>query len=272
MEEYEATGRVPAPRVEFRLMAKTTVVIPCYDEAERLPTTVFAEYLESDPETDFLFVDDGSGDGTLRLLEEMAERHPNRIAVLALPQNVGKAEAVRHGVLKALEHDSEYVGYLDADLSTPLREIGRLRAVLEERPEVEIVLGSRVQLLGRRIKRSAFRHYVGRFFATAAAASLNLAVYDTQCGAKLFRADKRTRTLFTDPFITNWTFDVELIARRIRHGHANQWPDIHGVLYELPLDEWTGVAGSKVRPLDLPRALLGLWRIRRHYLSHLADG
>lgn len=253
-------------------MAKTTVVIPCYDEAHRLPTKVFAEHLESDPATDFLFVDDGSRDGTLHLLEQMAEKHPGRIHVLALPENRGKAEAVRHGVLEALEQDTDFVGYLDADLSTPLREIGRLRSILEKKPEVEIVLGSRVQLLGRRIKRSAFRHYVGRFFATAAAWSLGLAVYDTQCGAKLFRSGKRTQGIFIEPFITNWTFDVELIARRIRAGRENQWSDINSVLYELPLDEWTGVAGSKVRPLDLPKALLGLWRIRRHYLGPLGDG
>ncbi|MEE3328482.1 MAG: glycosyltransferase [Myxococcota bacterium] len=251
-------------------MAKTSVVIPCYDEADRLPTTVFAEYLESDPETDLLFVDDGSRDGTLRLLQQMAEQHPGRIHVAALPENRGKAEAVRHGVLQALDQGHDYVGYFDADLSTPLNEIGRLRTVLEEDSGIEIVLGSRVQLLGRRIKRSAFRHYVGRFFATAAAWSLDLAVYDTQCGAKLFRSGEQTRALFAEPFITNWTFDVELIARRISAERKNPRADIRSILYELPLDEWQGVSGSKVRPLDLPRALLGLWRIRRHYLSQSA--
>lgn len=251
-------------------MAKTTVVIPCFDEADRLPTAAFAAHLESDSETDFLFVDDGSRDHTLSVLKKMAEEHPGRIQVVALPENRGKAEAVRLGVLAALDQGPGFVGYFDADLSTPLSEIGRLRSILNEKTEIEIVLGSRVQLLGRRIRRSAFRHYVGRFFATTAAWSLNLAVYDTQCGAKLFRLDDHTRSLFAEPFLTNWTFDVELIARRIRIGHEQHLPRIGSVLYELPLDEWTGVSGSKVRPLDLPRALIGLWRIRRHYLSGLA--
>ena len=109
-----------------------------------------------------------------------------------------------------------------------------------------------------------------RFFATAAAWSLGLAVYDTQCGAKLFRSSDGTRALFTDPFITKWTFDVEVIARRIRAGRESELPDIRSVLYELPLDQWSGISGSKVRPLDLPRALIGLWRIRRLYLRPTA--
>jgi glycosyltransferase involved in cell wall biosynthesis len=251
-------------------MAKTTIVIPCYDEAERLSMTVFAEQLALDPETDFIFVDDGSRDDTLALLQQMAEREPGRIQALGLPTNRGKAEAVRVGLLAALDQGSEFVGYLDADLATPLNEISRLRAILEEKPGVEIVLGSRVQLLGRRIQRSPFRHYVGRFFASVAAWSLGLAVYDTQCGAKLFRSSDGTRALFADPFITTWTFDVEVIARRIRAGRESELPDIRSALYELPLDQWSGISGSKVRTLDLPKALIGLWRIRRHYLRPTA--
>ena len=232
--------------------------------------TVFAEQLASDPETDFIFVDDGSRDGTLELLQKMAESEPERIQALGLPTNRGKAEAVRIGIIAALDRGSEFVGYFDADLATPLREISRLRAILQKKPEVEMVLGSRVQLLGRRIRRSAFRHYVGRFFATVAAWSLGLAVYDTQCGAKLFRSSEGTRALFTDPFITKWTFDVEVIARRIRAGRKSELPDIHSVLYELPLDQWSDISGSKVHPLDLPKALIDLWRIRRHYLRPTA--
>ena len=242
-------------------MAKTTVVIPCYDEAHRLPTKVFAEHLESDPATDFLFVDDGSRDGTLHLLEQMAEKHPGRIHVLALPENRGKAEAVRHGVLQALEQDTDFVGYLDADLSTPLREIGRLRSILEKKPEVEIVLGSRVQLLGRRIKRSAFRHYVGRFFATAAAWSLGLAVYDTQCGAKLFATSEVLANSLAAPFISRWAFDVELLGRMKKYGYSND------DFYEEPLQRWIDVAGSKVKLTDMLKVavdLFRLWRMQRN--------
>ena len=251
-------------------MSETTIVIPCYEEARRLPVDAFSEQLEQDRKTDFLFVDDGSRDGTLALLRKLAERHPGRVEVLALSENQGKGEAIRLGVLSALEKEPRFVGYLDADLATPLNEIPRLRAVLEAKPEVEIVLGSRVQLLGRSISRSAPRHYIGRVFATVASWTLNLAVYDTQCGAKIFRTSKTMKALFAEPFITNWTFDVELIARRTSAGHLTKLQPIESALYELPLNQWTGVAGSKVRLLDFPIALIGLWRIRNRYLRSMA--
>jgi hypothetical protein len=170
----------------------------------------------------------------------------------------------------AIERGAGYAGYLDADLAAPLAGIVNLARVLDDDPRCEIVFAARVQLLGRRIERRKLRHYLGRAFATMASETLGIPVYDTQCGAKLFRVGELTRQLFEEPFVSNWVFDVENIARRIRAEQCNAGralPKASEVITELPLLQWVDVPGSKVRPFDLPRAIWELWRIHRSYLS-----
>jgi dolichyl-phosphate beta-glucosyltransferase len=252
-------------------MPHTIIVIPCFDEAARLPVDAFADYVLEHDDTDFLFVNDGSRDDTLELLRGLERRAPERICVLDQQPNRGKAEAVRTGMNAAFTRDPDYAGYLDADLAAPLSEISRLRAVLEAKSGVEMVLGARVQLMGRRIVRSRLRHYLGRVFATVASETLGLAVYDTQCGAKLFRVGPVVRELFAEPFVGGWIFDVEILARRIAAGRTRVLPAAEDAIYELPLDTWVDVAGSKVSPFDFARAILAIWRIRVAYLQRGAD-
>src|SRR5690606_17108691 len=247
-------------------MVDTIVVVPCYNEAERLPAERFRHYAAEAPGVRILFVDDGSRDKTLDMLRGLEAERPAAFGVLALPRNGGKAEAVRCGILAGLEAGARYVGFWDADLSTPLEAIGDLRAIMEERPEIEAVFGSRVQLLGRAIERHAWRHYLGRVFATAASLALRLRVYDTQCGAKLFRASDRLAELFRDPFRARWIFDVELIARLIRQRRGTALPGAESVIYEFPLLEWRDVPGSKLKARDFARAAVDLARIYRAYL------
>jgi glycosyltransferase involved in cell wall biosynthesis len=248
-------------------MAQTIIVIPCYDEAARLPVDRFFDYVHKTSEIDFLFVNDGSSDRTLDVLRGLEARAPDRLSVLDQQPNRGKAEAVRMGMNAAFERGARYAGYFDADLAAPLSELARLIRVLEQRSETEIVLGARVQLLGRRIERHKLRHYLGRVFATAASEVLHLPVYDTQCGAKLFRVSERTRPLFAEPFVASWVFDVEIIARLIADGRHRSLSPAEQVIYELPLDEWIDIAGSKVRAHDFLRAIWELWLIRRRYLA-----
>lgn len=142
--------------------------------------------------------------------------NPGKFEVCHLPRNMGKAEAVRRGMLRALEGRVDSVGFWDADLATPLEAIPQFCELLRRDRRLQMVIGARVKLLGRTIERRILRHYLGRMFATAASVALRLPVYDTQCGAKLFRASAEIRALFDQPFHTNWIFDVELLARFIR--------------------------------------------------------
>lgn len=225
----------------------------------------FREFAAANPGIRFLFVNDGSTDDTSIVLESLASSEPHRFEHLDQGQNRGKAETVRVGMLHALQQNPRYAGYWDADLATPLREIPRFIDTLETHPQRDVCFGSRVRLLGRAIERNPLRHYLGRMFATVASLVLDLPVYDTQCGAKLFRSTSSTEALFTERFCVNWTFDVELIARvqslRLRAGLTSAADSI----YELPLDQWHDVAGSKVQASDFFKGLFEIQRIYAKY-------
>jgi dolichyl-phosphate beta-glucosyltransferase len=239
-------------------------VVPCYNEEERLNLPAFREYCASSAGVDLLLVNDGSRDGTLRLLRQLAQEFPDRIQVLDLPTNRGKAEAVRAGFLHCFEsRQYSLLGFWDADLATPLPTVARFVEHLRRHPEFEMVFGSRVQLCGRHIERQPARHYLGRVFATAVSLVLNIAIYDTQCGAKLFRATAPLRQAFVEPFLSRWIFDVEILARLIQKSSTET---VALQIYEYPLERWTDVSGSKVKPSDFFRAIHEVWKIRRRYL------
>ena len=246
-------------------MSRTTIIIPCYNEAQRLDVATFRGYA-ADRDVRFLFVDDGSTDGTDGVLEAIRESDSDAFRVLAMPRNVGKAEAVRQGFLSAFNDSAEYVGFWDADLATPLEAIDEFRELLDRRLDLEVVFGSRVNLLGRSVRRNLARHYVGRVFATAASAVLRLPVYDTQCGAKLFRVNEDTTTVFREPFLSKWIFDVEIIARLIRARRGTDRPPVRDVLYEHPLMVWHDIKGSKIRLRDFVIVGFDLARIWFRYL------
>lgn len=238
------------------------LVIPCYNEEHRLPVEELRRFRSDDARVEMLFVNDGSRDGTLGLLQSLAAEDPSRFSVLNLERNSGKAEAVRRGILAALERGPDFVGFWDADLATPLSELPSFLAVFAANPSIEMVFAARVRLLGRSISRNPSRHYVGRVGATLISSSLGLAVYDTQCGAKLFRASEPMRAIFAEPFLSRWIFDVEIIARFVRQRGRDA---AASAIYELPITAWHDVKGSKVKSTDFIRALRDLWKIHRAY-------
>ena len=246
--------------------ARTCVVVPCYNEADRLRTDEFARFASEHREVRFLFVDDGSTDGTGAKLASLEASDPKAFGVVSLPANRGKAEAVRQGMLRAFDEGAAYAGFWDADLATPLDEIPRFVDTLDAHPVLEALFGSRVQLLGRVIDRRATRHYLGRVGATAISITLGLAVYDTQCGAKLFRVSPDCKALFAEPFLASWIFDVEIVARMAASRRGTERPGPADVIREIPLWEWRDVAGSKVGALDFFRSMIELYRIHRRYL------
>ncbi|HWE22810.1 MAG TPA: glycosyltransferase [Myxococcales bacterium] len=242
-------------------MSHSTIVIPCFNEAHRLPAER-AQALAHQPGIRLLLVDDGSTDGTALLLERICRAVPGRARLLRLERNVGKAEAVRHGLLEALESGSDFVGYLDADFATPGEEMVRILQLLQG-GRAQVAMGSRVALLGTSIERKPSRHYLGRFFATFASLILKLPVYDTQCGAKAFRASPLLVSVLEEPFHARWAFDVELIGRLLAAGLTPR------DFVEVPLQRWVDVQGSRLRPVHFPilgwelvRILVALNRLR----------
>lgn len=245
-----------------------TVVVPCYNEAARLDPDAFLRFIATHPDVRWVLVDDGSADETAAVLERLRAAAPAAVTVVLLVPNRGKGEAVRAGVVAAAAGNPAAVGFLDADLSTPLAAIDDFLEVLRTRPDVEFVLGSRVLLLGRDVKRKAWRHYLGRVFATAASLTLDLPVYDTQCGAKVLRLDAATGTLFANPFRSRWIFDVELIARYLQLPVAPGEPARRDRLYELVLPAWHDKPGSKLHWYDFARAMVDLGYIWRERTRH----
>jgi dolichyl-phosphate beta-glucosyltransferase len=240
-------------------MRQVCLIVPCYNEERRLRRDTFLEFLRTRPHASLCLVDDGSSDGTLNTLEALSVEGGGRILVQKLTKNSGKAEAVRQGVLYAasLERFS-FLGYWDADLSTPLSQVDLLLAALEADPKRMFALGSRVKRLGSDIDRRAMRHYLGRVFSTMASQLFDLPVYDSQCGAKLFRSEV-ARPLFSDPFVTKWLFDVELLVRlRRRLGQK----EFLNASIEVPLTAWKEMGGSKLRLSHMLRVPIDLLRIR----------
>jgi dolichyl-phosphate beta-glucosyltransferase len=229
---------------------QATIVIPCFNEADRLDDAAMLRFATA-PGISLLFVDDGSTDRTRDRLEELKARAGGPIELHALAKNQGKAAAVRVGLLRAMDRGAKVVGYADADLSASPDEIERLLSVMEETSRT-VVLGSRVALLGRDIRRSPLRHYFGRVFATAASLALDLVIYDTQCGAKLFRSGDALRAALADPFVSRWAFDVELIGRLLA-GTPDVPPLSEQDFREVPLERWVHADGSKI----------GLWGMVR---------
>jgi glycosyltransferase involved in cell wall biosynthesis len=247
-------------------MDRTIVVIPCYNEAQRLNLEAFCDFAARVQGVEFLFADDGSTDATPAMLQGLKRERPGAVDVLTLPKNAGKAEAVRQGVLEALRRGCTFVAFWDADLSTGLDEIEPFRNIMRDRPEIEMVFGSRVNLLGRHIQRKLSRHYLGRIFATMVAFALRLPIYDTQCGAKMFRATADLQRVFDEPFISRWIFDVEIIARFLVLRKDGQRPLVRSIIVEKPLVKWTDVEGSKLRPRHFFRVMTDFVRIYGRYL------
>ena len=241
--------------------ATVGIVVPCFDEAQRLDLGRLLTLLDRDGLV-LHFVDDGSTDATAAMLECARTAHPDRIHVVTLPSNRGKAEAVRVGLVATCAAGYDVTGYFDADLATPPADLLRLVDTALADPSLVAVLASRVGLLGHHIQRTRRRHYLGRLFATASSLLLHLTVYDTQCGAKVFRVGPALRDAVAEPFASRWAFDVELLGR-LGKGRGDVAPVPPSALLEVPVWHWRDVAGSRLDPVASLRTAAELLTIRR---------
>lgn len=249
-------------------MKTLSLVIPCKNESRRLNAPAFLDAAERWPWLSFCFVDDGSTDSTSELLAWLANQSPAMHA-LYLPENKGKAEAVRAGIMHLCGvSGADLVGFWDADLATSLEEIPRFVESFEGSRNIEAVIGSRWPHLGADIRRSPGRGLAGMLIKSAIRTLLGVPVWDTQCGAKVFTREL-AGSIFAKPFKTRWLFDVELLSRlasdtlrkRTLELSVMSWVDVPGsklgfgetfsILHELALVAMSAERGSALRSTQL---------------------
>lgn len=236
-------------------MPSFAIIVPCYNEETRLQTAEFISFANHHTELHFYFVNDGSTDNTKDVLEQIRRAAPS-VRILTMGRNSGKGEAIRAGLAAAIKDEHTVVGYLDADLSTDLDVFLDLLNILAEK-ELDLVLGSRIKKIDTLIKRSFFRHIVGRILATAIDQKFRLGVYDTQCGAKVFQSIV-IGPVIRNPFHTRWFFDVEILLR-LRPGLKNL------KVAEIPLLRWQNRLDSKLSVLSFPSVIKDLMTLLTKY-------
>ena len=233
------------------------IVVPCFNEAGRWNSQYWFGLL-GESQSRFLFVDDGSTDHTSDLAKAAVRNSDSH--VLELPRNMGKAEAVRLGMIELMaDPELSGVGYLDADGAFGVEDVVRIERIYQSEVllgEVDAVWSSRVALAGRDIRRSNFRHYTGRVIATFLSGGFDSFPYDTQSGYKVFRPSTTLATALASPFNTRWLFEIELLKRWVSIAQRPM------LIREEPLEQWHDVPGSKIKGKEVLRILRELVTVR----------
>jgi|TARA_B110000858_G_C17674399_1_gene413444 dolichyl-phosphate beta-glucosyltransferase len=242
-------------------MSKTAIIIPCYNESRRLDIKSYHQFLKENQDIDIYFLDDGSTDKTFFLIKDLNKEFTNCFS-FSNKINLGKANITRLGIQKALnEKNYDYIGFFDADLATPLNEIFRFIRIFEKNKNLILVMGCRILRSGANIERNSYRHYFSRILVTIINLYLNIKFYDTQAGAKIFKASY-VKNLFLDSFLSNWLFDIEII---LRIKEQNPSLNIYKGIYELPLNSWVEKKGSKIKIIDILTIPFNLIKIKNRY-------
>jgi len=237
---------------------KTGIIIPCYNEENRLNTKAFLKFIQYNKNYHLCFVNDGSKDNTLEVLTNMKVQSPSRINVIDVKKNKGKASAVRLGARYLFNKKYiDYIGFIDADLSTDFEDFKNLVYKLENLNDVTLVYGSRGKGCGQ-IKRNMFRSIFSRIVKLIVSFVLGLSIEDTQCGAKVFKREI-IPIAYNKKFISRWLFDVEIFVRLKKYYGT---PEIMCKIYEQPLKKWIHMDDSKLGMKDafkIPLMLVNIW-------------
>jgi dolichyl-phosphate beta-glucosyltransferase len=234
-----------------------SIVIPAYNEALRIGRTLdmIGDYLKGcGYSSEIIVVDDGSHDDTEKVVRKMAEKH-TAIVLLQNGMNKGKGYSVKRGVLFSR---GRFVLMSDADLSTPIEEIGKLFKELEE--GYDIAIGSRSVSGSQILKRQAwYRQLMGKIFNKFVQLVAVSGIRDTQCGFKLFKGDA-ARSVFARQRIEGFAFDVEALYLAKKMGIR---------IREVPV-VWVNSRDSKVSIFR--DSLQMLWDILKIRFYHTSPG
>jgi dolichyl-phosphate beta-glucosyltransferase len=227
-----------------------SIIVPAYNEEQRLPATLtrMRAYLDGcDEPYEVLIVDDGSTDNTVAMSRTIADGWPE-LQVLALERNAGKGAAVRLGMLTAR---GEHRVFSDADLSTPIEEVERLRAQLHG--NCAVAIASRALPESQiDVHQPGRREVMGRTYNRLLRLAALRGLHDTQCGFKAFTADAAVACF--EPLRTlRFGFDAEVLLRARRLG----W-----MVAEVPV-RWEHKEDSRVSAMrDSIGTLYDLLRLR----------
>jgi len=237
------------------------VVIPCYNEEKRLKTKEFANFVNNNHGYHICFVNDGSKDKTLEVLKEFQQGKEGYISIYDCKKNGGKAEAVRQGILHLVKDKSlDYIGFLDADLSTDFADFDDLAKTLSA-SDYKLVAGSRINRMGANIIKQSSRDIISKIINKIIRTILRLEIQDTQCGAKIMKREV-AENMFNTPFLTRWLFDVEIFLRMKKYYGAET---VEKLICEQPLKRWVHECGSKFSFKDSIKILGQLSEIARKY-------
>jgi dolichyl-phosphate beta-glucosyltransferase len=242
------------------------IVVPCFNEESRFDLQYWIKIIDEVPNCYWLFVNDGSSDGTAILLRKISREN---VRVIDLEENVGKGEAIRAGFEIAINESGgrkwTSFGYIDSDgafaIDDILDVVQKSSDYFQPDSGFKAVIGSRVKLAGRKIDRSLTRHYLGRMIATYICFGWKLAPYDTQSGFKIFHFDAFFEEAVKQPFRTSWFFDIELMLRLENRQSFKAW--------EIPVNAWFEIGQSRIRKRSIFIILLEIYRIRNIVKSSL---
>ncbi len=237
---------------------KTGIIIPCYNEANRIDQQAFVDFALKNDDYHIFFVNDGSTDDTIAVLDKMKDQAPHAISVIDVKKNAGKAAAVRTGSQQAYQRSEiTSIGFIDADLSTDFRDFKDLVKTLH-RDDKLMVFGSRNMGTSSGIERDFMRNLFSKFIKQFIGMILGLPIRDTQCGAKVFKREI-VPFVYGKSFLSRWLFDVEIFLRLKRHLGKEQ---VMKSILEQPLMRWVHVDDSKLGMKDalkIPFNLTQIW-------------
>jgi glycosyltransferase involved in cell wall biosynthesis len=198
---------------------KYSIVIPAYNERDRIPATLrsVVECIRAHNwPAEVVVVNDGSRDDTARVVREFALKAPE-VRLIENPHNCGKGYSVRTGILHSL---GDIVMFTDADLSSPIEEAEGLFSAIGM--GADIAIGSRWLADSRQTRRQPlFRQFFGRCFNALTRRVMRLPFADTQCGFKAFTR-AAAQTVFQLQTIERWGFDPEILFIALRRGYHVQ--------------------------------------------------
>ncbi|MDX1521870.1 MAG: glycosyltransferase family 2 protein [Anaerolineae bacterium] len=234
-----------------------SIIIPAYNEEKRLTQTLpkVAEFVEAQPyRSEVLVVDNGSTDGTAKVVEQFAARH-DCIHLVKTGQK-GKGIAIKVGMLQA---KGEYAFMCDADLAMPISELPKFLPPCQN--GYQVAIGSREIEGAVRYDEPGYRHIMGRVYNWLVKVMAVPGFEDTQCGFKCFHRSV-VDDLFSHQTIDGFGFDVEVLFVAQKRGYN---------IVEIPI-QWYHQTESKVDPIrDTIRMVQDMIAVRKNDQKGLYD-